>query len=458
MSYGLKLLVPCALALYLASACQPDLDSLSATYSPNAGTSGSSSDGGMSNSGGATSTCENMVKDATESDVDCGGSGKCDRCAEKARCTTNSDCLTPLYCTLTSTGKRCTEPTCDDQIQNGDETGEDCGGSCDACDLGAACEDNNDCTGNYCLESVCADHCISGVKEADETAKDCGGESCPKCANGLACEGADDCESGVCFNQKCQAASCNDSIKNQDESFEDCGGVCSAAGKPCDLGIPCNGPADCESWICSAAGKCAPDIVVLATALVDDFEDGNFTLPTNPAIEGRIGAWYPFSDMTGTITYDIANIGRGASKTGFTAKGKQFSSWGSGVGVDMALSKAPYDASQYTGLTFWARANLPEPAKPTDDPLPLTLTLALPDIDTAPSGGLCTTCDHHYNTPVQVLEKWQRYTIKFANLDLESGTVPAPTGFKANGLVSVQFRVAGGTDYELFLDDIAFVK
>ncbi len=57
-----------------------------------------------------------------------------------------------------------TEPTCTDGIQNGDETGVDCGGSCpNACSTGPTCND--------------------GVQNGDETGVDCGG-SCPPCGNG----------------------------------------------------------------------------------------------------------------------------------------------------------------------------------------------------------------------------------------------------------------------------------
>ena len=51
-------------------------------------------------------------------------------------------------------------PTCTDGVQNGDETGIDCGGSCPPCDGGATCTD--------------------GIQNGDETGVDCGG-SCPPC-------------------------------------------------------------------------------------------------------------------------------------------------------------------------------------------------------------------------------------------------------------------------------------
>lgn len=53
--------------------------------------------------------------------------------------------------------------TCTDGIQNGDETGVDCGGSeCAAC---ATCDD--------------------GVQNGDETGVDCGGSACPACPEGV---------------------------------------------------------------------------------------------------------------------------------------------------------------------------------------------------------------------------------------------------------------------------------
>ncbi|MEW7278729.1 GEVED domain-containing protein [Aquimarina sp. 2201CG1-2-11] len=52
-------------------------------------------------------------------------------------------------------------PTCNDGIQNGDETGIDCGGSCKPCDPDPTCND--------------------GIQNGDETGVDCGG-SCKPCA------------------------------------------------------------------------------------------------------------------------------------------------------------------------------------------------------------------------------------------------------------------------------------
>ncbi|CUV07444.1 unnamed protein product [Cryptosporidium hominis] len=54
---------------------------------------------------------------------------------------------------------KCAAPSCEDSIQNGDEWGVDCGGSCE----------------NHCSS------CNDGIKNGDETGIDCGGSSCRKC-------------------------------------------------------------------------------------------------------------------------------------------------------------------------------------------------------------------------------------------------------------------------------------
>ncbi|MGB2015141.1 MAG: M43 family zinc metalloprotease, partial [Flavobacteriales bacterium] len=99
-----------------------------------------------------------------------------------------------------------TEPTCDDGIQNGDETGIDCGGSCAACPT-----------------------CNDGIQNGDETGVDCGGScaACPTCDDGI--QNGD--ETGVDCGGSCAAcATCEDGIQNGDETGVDCGGSCTPCG------------------------------------------------------------------------------------------------------------------------------------------------------------------------------------------------------------------------------------
>ncbi|HVY31614.1 MAG TPA: hypothetical protein VHB79_33995 [Polyangiaceae bacterium] len=136
-----------------------------------------------------------------------------------ADCAADSGCLPGLRC-IPETGYRygwpqgtdaCVPPHCIDRIQDADETGPDTGGSCGpvscsgspnggyqhctvSCRCGRAegnCNYNDECqTGMVCSAgtpfglafSVCVmAHCTNSVKDADETAKNCGGVDCAPC-------------------------------------------------------------------------------------------------------------------------------------------------------------------------------------------------------------------------------------------------------------------------------------
>ncbi|MCB0760597.1 MAG: T9SS type A sorting domain-containing protein [Flavobacteriales bacterium] len=97
-------------------------------------------------------------------------------------------------------------PTCNDGIQNGDETGVDCGGSCAPC---ATCND--------------------GIQNGNETGVDCGGDCapCATCNDGI----QNGNETGVDCGGDCAACpTCNDGIQNGDETGVDCGGSCAPCG------------------------------------------------------------------------------------------------------------------------------------------------------------------------------------------------------------------------------------
>jgi gliding motility-associated-like protein len=126
-------------------------------------------------------------------------------------------------------------PSCNDGIQNGDETGVDCGGSCDPC---TTCNDgvqNGDETGVDCGGSCdpCPT-CNDGVQNGDETGVDCGGscDPCPTCNDGI--QNGD--ETGVdCGGSCAPCPTCNDGIQNGDETGVDCGGSCA----PCEMAMDC---------------------------------------------------------------------------------------------------------------------------------------------------------------------------------------------------------------------------
>lgn len=85
----------------------------------------------------------------------------------------------------------CVAPACDDGIQNGNETGLDCGGVCGVCPNGEGCAVATDCASGKCTGNICqAPTCTDGVKNGSETGVDCGG-SCNPCPGSLTTVPAD---------------------------------------------------------------------------------------------------------------------------------------------------------------------------------------------------------------------------------------------------------------------------
>jgi hypothetical protein len=108
--------------------------------------------------------------------------------------------------------------------------------------------------------------------------------------------------------------------------------------------------------------------------LISNFDQDNALAP----VAGRQGGWYTYGDNNGMFQtggsagYDIAfNMGNpNCSPDGaLHLKGTGFSMWGAATGVDWKPrpsdgdggygDKVPYDASNYRGVAFWAKASAP---------------------------------------------------------------------------------------------------
>jgi hypothetical protein len=109
-----------------------------------------------------TPVCSDGVKNGLETDQDCGG--PCAPCATHHTCLTASDCQSAVCATSCAPSAEClpgaqgicAAPTCMDGIRNGNETDRDCGGgSCMPCDQGQRCSTASDCSSYTCLDSVC---------------------------------------------------------------------------------------------------------------------------------------------------------------------------------------------------------------------------------------------------------------------------------------------------------------
>ena len=214
-------------------------------------------------------TCSDTATNGDETDLNCGGScatsSATGLCQLSQRCKTDHDCATGLNCLDFA----CQTPLCKDGIQDGGETWIDCGGTCNGCPDGKPCDadtpTHSDCASLVCgSDGTCAQpSCNDNVQNGAETGLNCGGGSCGKCPDGLGCKLADDCSSGVCNQNKCAAPTCLDGVKNGTELSIDCAGSCpigpSATNPTCGQDSPCAKDADCSAPnICSIHGQCSP--------------------------------------------------------------------------------------------------------------------------------------------------------------------------------------------------------
>ena len=123
-------------------------------------------------------TCVDLVQNQDETDVDCGGS-TCPACQNGQRCTDPTDCEE------TCNGMICVTH-CSNDTLDGNESDVDCGGRCAPCGAGARCNTPSDCRTMVCTNTGTSDECQpvtchDGVQNGDETGLDCGGSLCAPC-------------------------------------------------------------------------------------------------------------------------------------------------------------------------------------------------------------------------------------------------------------------------------------
>ena len=109
---------------------------------------------GICQPSGMSGSCIDNLKNGTETDVDCGGPS-CMACGDGKLCAINADCFSN-GCLMGVCQSGAPPSSCSDLVKNGTETDVDCGGpSCMACVNGKLCATNADCFSNNCLMGTC---------------------------------------------------------------------------------------------------------------------------------------------------------------------------------------------------------------------------------------------------------------------------------------------------------------
>lgn len=222
---------------------------------------------GETGGGGAGGTGATTSTGGTTSSGGSGGTGG-------GTCTT--ECCSPLDCP--DENNECIQRTCEKgvcgttPVKQGVAISAQTAGDCQksVCDGNGAIEsvaDNTDIPddGNQCT----VDKCQSGVPKntsspAGELCTQDGGKKCDGSGACAECLAPSDCQSKVCtVAGKCAPASCADGVKNGDETDVDCGGVCGAS---CLEGDTCAVAGDCFDHVCDvmtltcAAATCSDTV------------------------------------------------------------------------------------------------------------------------------------------------------------------------------------------------------
>jgi endoglucanase len=197
---------------------------------------------------------------------------------------------------------------------------------------------------------------------------------------------------------------------------------------------------------------CGPD------GMIEDFEDGNNQINV---VGDRGGYWYTYVDKEGsTVSPEPGDQGgtfapiEGGHESKYAAefKGKLAgkSIVYAAMGLNLEDPKSPYDASQYLGVTFWAKRAAGSTSR---------LTVKLPDGNTDPDGQVCSACFNDYGYTINVGEQWTRYVLPFHDLRQEPDWgAPRKPHIDASKLFAIHWEAKSpGAEYDFLVDDIAFI-
>jgi endoglucanase len=193
--------------------------------------------------------------------------------------------------------------------------------------------------------------------------------------------------------------------------------------------------------------------------LIDDGEDGNNQSAPGG---GRGGYWYTFKDASATSVDPQAGAYGGGAFT--MSEGGHGSSWAArfhgkigtgavvyaGLGVNFVDPKAQYDASKYTGVSFWARRADNSTGK---------VRLKVPDVNTDKEAGVCTECFNDFGADFNFTTEWKQYVVPFkAMRQLAGWGAPHKPHVTADKIYGLQWQVqVPSANFDIYIDDVKFL-
>jgi hypothetical protein len=212
-------------------------------------------------------------------------------------------------------------------------------------------------------------------------------------------------------------------------------------------------------------GGAAGAPVVLALETIDTMEDHDGAIDNTGS---RNGDWYAGHDATATgmqtpgSTFTMSALPTSDSrynastdKWAAMTKGMGFNDWGEDMGFNMMLVPVgemyhpPYDATPYCGVHFFARVGVGASS---------TVIFRVPDKNSLPDGGICGVggmpCYAYFQKVYSFNTTWTEYNVLFSDLR----STGWPTALAQNAIFSVEFGLASKSVFELWIDDVSFLK
>lgn len=247
----------------------------------------------------------------------------------------------------------------------------------------------------------------------------------------------------------------------QGEGAEEPLGRAPTAAADCGVRVSSMGYVPTQSKVATIQTDCAAPMVKMCqqpegtlsgdtsgpASLIDDLEDGDTQIL---AQDGRQGTWFAYDDGSQGTRSDLRVEPGGAEGTAsaICIDGSGFTTWGGGIALNLnapATPRALYDASAYTGISFWARGS----ATP--------FRAMVVDEFTDPAEGLCSGCYDHFQKPFTPSQEWQKFTFSWQQLK-QQGFGDTQPNVCAADVFALQFQWPTNTSFELCLDDVAFTN
>lgn len=185
-----------------------------------------------------------------------------------------------------------------------------------------------------------------------------------------------------------------------------------------------------------------------AAHLIGDFESGTDALAT---VDGRNGSWILGTDgSSGRVVAEASN--RCAARGNYAGHfaGKDFARWGANwtaVFMGSGGPAAPYDASKYSGISFWA-------AFGGDNGPEFDVPMGMTTMDNAWNSRLCSVCMDFYRTRVRLSHHWQRFVLRFSEMAQDGRGVPQVPFMRKDQMVG--FILWPTQQFDIWIDDVRF--